>query len=185
VGSKVLIGVSAWLLGAVTATGGSLYAVAQLGQGIVEQHSKQVSIAMVNAELAQKTGPHGISPAASRSPAASPKASHTPATSRSGATHRAAPPVTRDASGILTTVGGWADAACSQGEASLLSAVPANNFEVDQQNLNLGPSAVASVTFADSSSGVNVTMKVTCDSSGVPVEHVSESGSWGTQHHDE
>jgi hypothetical protein len=181
VGSKVIIGVGAWLLGAVTATGGSLYAVAQLGQGLVEQHSKQVSIAMVNAEL-RDAGPPSTSPAPSRTPAASPKASHTPATSLSGATHRAAPAVTRDASRLLTSEGGWAEATCSQGQASLHPVSPALSFEVVPDNLNLGPSAVASVTFADSSS--SVTMKVTCDSSGVPVEHVSEWGSW-SPHHDE
>ena len=51
--SRVLIGAGAWLLGAVAATAGSLYAVDQLGQGLLAQHTKQVSVAMVNAELAQ------------------------------------------------------------------------------------------------------------------------------------
>jgi len=44
------IGAGACLLGAASATAGSIYAIAQLGQGLVEQHTTQVSVAMVNAE---------------------------------------------------------------------------------------------------------------------------------------
>ncbi len=62
-----MLGVSAWLLGALSATAGSLYAVDQLGQGLLEQHAGQISMAMVNAELAQENVSQAPAPSPSPS----------------------------------------------------------------------------------------------------------------------
>jgi hypothetical protein len=164
----------------VTATSGSLYAVAQLGHGLIEQHTKQVTVAMVNAELAQDGSARTTNPSLPPSPAVSPKVSH-PVTKPGGdPTHHAVPPV-KYSRKLLTSEGGWAWATCGPAGAQLLSDSPAQGFKVFR--FEPGPSTVASVTFTDSSGGVS--MKVTC-SSGAPVEHVSTFG-WGGgwPHHDE
>jgi len=181
VGSKFLIGAGAWLLGAASATFGSLYAIAQLGQGLGGQHTTQVSVAMVNAELAKGSAAQATATAPSPSPSASPTISHAAATRRSGPKHHATPPVTYS-SKVLTSDGGTAEAACGSDGARLLYEIAAQGFEVD--HFEPGPSAVASVTFFSSSIGV--IMKVACNSAGVPVAQVSEfqPTAWGP-HHDE
>jgi len=173
--SRVLIAAGAWLLGAVTATGGSLYAVAQLGQGLIEQHTKQVTVAMVNAELRRDGSVRITSP----SPAVSPKVSHAATKPRSDPTHHAPPAVTYSRQ-WFTSDGGSAWASCGPNGAHLLNWIAAQGFDI--HHVQTGPSAVASVTFTDSSGGV--TMKVTCSTSGAPVEQVSTFGG-GWPHHDE
>jgi hypothetical protein len=182
--SRVLIGAGALLLGAASATAGSLYAIAQLGQGLVAQPTAQVSVAMVNAELAQVgTNAPATGRDARHSPTASQKAAPARANRRAGGRHRAAPPVTRNPGKLLSSSGGTTIAACSTEGAELLYSSPAQGFEVFR--FVRGPSAVASVTFIDSSIGV--VMKVTCDSLGDPVAQVSElqRPSWGPHHDDE
>lgn len=188
--SRLLIGASAWLLGAVTATAGSLYAVDQLGQGLIAQHSKRVSVAMVNRELAQENSERPLlartpSPRASASPSPSPS----PAASRSRgpraagtaprpSSHRPRPSSTAR---VLNTVGGQAEAACQQGSAQLVYESPSQGYDI--HDLQPGPAAQASVTFT--SSGGGVVLKVTCSSSDKPVEHVS-SFTWSDDsHHDD
>ena len=181
--SRVLIGVGAWLLGAVSATAGSLYAVAQLGQGLVDQPAKQVTVAMVNAELAQdEPAAPNLYPPPGTSPTSSPKAAHGPASAGTGSRHPVVPPVTRNPQKVLTSKGGVAAAACGLGGARLLYESPAQGFEVTR--VGPGPSPEASVTFTNSSIGV--TVKVTCGSSGTPTGHVSQFslGGW-SPHHDE
>ena len=177
----MLIGAGAWLLGAVAATAGSLYAVDQLGQGLFAQRTKQVSVAMVNAELAQDGASRPArTPKPSHSPTASPKASHSPHRARPVPTHQAAKPVTRNASKLLTSAGGTAVASCQQGGAYLLYSSPAQGYEAD--DVVRGPSAVASVTFTSNSR--KVILRVTCTSSGVPTAHVTTK-SWGGGHDDD
>lgn len=178
--SRVLIGAGAWLLGAISATAGSLYTVDQLAQGLFAQHTKQVSVAMVNAELAQDGASTPVrTPSASPSPKASPKASHTAHKVRPASTHQAPKPVTRNASKLLTSSGGTVVASCQPGGAYLISWIPAQNYEV--RDFVRGPSANASVTFASDSA--EVVLRVTCSSSGVPVQHVTKK-SWGGRHDD-
>jgi hypothetical protein len=179
--SRVLIGVGAWLLGAVAATGGSLYAIAQLGRGLIGQHTNQESVAMVNAQLAHDGAAPTESPVRSPSPTASPNASHARTASRSGGHHHPAPPV-RYSSRLLRSEGGTAAAACSADGAQLLYESPTQGFEVFR--VVRGPSAVASVTFTNSSVGVSI--KATCDTSGVPVAQVTKFqwSAWDA-HHDE
>lgn len=177
--SRVLFGVGAWVLGAVSATAGSLYAVDLLGQGLLEQHTKQVSVAMVNAELARDSS---AAPSPSRSlptsaPGRSPSGSPSPVRpaahpSTRPAAHRTSPPAT-GVSRLLTSPGGTAEARCGTGGAYLVYWSPAQGFEAD--DVSRGPATVASVKFNGASWGV--LLRVTC-SSGVPVKHVS-TWSWG------
>jgi hypothetical protein len=185
VGSRVLVGASAWLLGAASATAGSLYAVAQLGQGLVAQHATRVSVAMVNAELAQDGATASATgPDARPSPTTSLKALATSAMHRSGGRHQTAPPVTSNPGKLLSSVGGTTVATCSSAGAELLSWSPSPAQEFEVHRVVAGPSDVASVTFMNSSIGV--IMNVRCDSLGVPVplDHEFKRNSWGN-HHDE
>lgn len=173
--SRVLIGVGAWLLGAVAATAGSLYAVDQLGQGLFAQHTKQFSVAMVNAELAQdRTSRPSRPPAPSHSPTPAPKASDSAHKVRPAATRPAANPVTRNAGKLLTSPGGTAVASCQQGGTFLIYWSPYQGYET--RDFVRGPGPVASVTFASGSR--EVVLRVTCTSSGVPTPRVSTK-SWG------
>jgi hypothetical protein len=173
--SRILLGVSAWLLGAVSATAGSLYAVDQLGEGLLAQHSKEISVATVNAELALENSDKS----GSVTPSPSPSARHPAPRARHSSTPRPAHPV-RPASKLLTSSGGTAAASCTNGLAHLLYWSPGQGFEVD--DVNAGPSRVANVSFTNSSGGV--VLHVTCGAGGVPQAHVSPL-SWGGSHHDE
>jgi hypothetical protein len=187
VGSRVLIGAGAWMLGALTATGGSLYAVDQLGQGLLEQHTKQVSVAIVNAELALESSGN-----AGQAPTQSPSLSVSPApaggTTGVGVPDKAKQLGSRKASApeagaakLLTSPGGTAGAICRGGLAHLLYWSPAQGFEVF--GVQPGPAAVASVTFTEPSGGV--TMHVACTGSSVPAVRTSPFN-WGSgSHHDE
>jgi hypothetical protein len=182
-----MIGAGAWLLGALTATGGSLYAVEQLGQGLLEQHTKQVSVAMVNAELALESS-NNAGHAPTQSPSLSVSPSHTGATTPSGVPDKAKPLTSRKASAavagaaekLLNSSGGMAEAICRGGLAHLLYWIPAQGFE--DFRVQPGPASVASVTFTEPTGGV--TMRITCTGSGVPVARTSPFH-WVGVHHDE
>jgi len=171
--SRVPIAIGAWLLGALAATGGSLLAVDQLGQGLLDQHTKQVSVAMVNAELAlQNFERTSAAPAASHSP----RSSTSPAASKSRADKarpvqdkRSAPPPASDIGKLLTSAGGTAVATCENGRARLLYWSPGQGFAVSR--VKRGPTPVATVAFTDSSGGV--IMHVACGRSGVPFAHTA------------
>jgi hypothetical protein len=185
--SRVPVAIGAWLLGALTATGGSLLAVDQLAQGLLEQRTKQVSVGMVNAELAlENSEPASAAPAASPSPSASSAAGSKPnAARRSAGVHgkTAAPrPDPSDTGKLLTSAGGTAVATCEDGRARLLYWSPAQGFAVFR--VEPGPSLIVSVTFTDSSEGI--VMHVACGTSGVPVAHTA-TWQWGGggSHHDE
>jgi len=182
--SRILLGVGAWVLGAASATAGSLYAVDELGQSLVAQHTKQISVAMVNAELALENADR-TTPGATRSssPSTSPSPStshprHRPAAVLPGRARRA---VQRQSGKLLTSQGGTAAASCDNGLARLLYWSPAQGFEAD--DVFKGPASVASVKFTDSAGGV--LMRVTCTSAGSPVAHVSSLSWGGGSRHDE
>jgi hypothetical protein len=184
--SRILLGIGAWVLGAASATAGSLFAVDQLGQSLVAQHTKQISVAMVNAELALENADRrtpGATPASSPSAAASPSASKSHARPRPAAVQpsRQAHRLDGQSSKLLTSRGGTAAASCASGLARLLYWSPAQGFEAD--DVSKGPARVASVSFTDSNGGV--VMRVACTSAGVPVAHVSPLGWGGGSHHDD
>jgi len=177
-----MLGVSAWLLGALSATAGSLYAVDQLGQGLLEQHAGRISVAMVNAELARENVSQAPGPSLSPSPSAAPRYSRTPQKRAASAPiRRPARHVPANAGKLLNSAGGTAAATCQNGLAHLLYWSPQQGFAV--HHVQAGPTSVAEVSFTDSSGGV--VLHVTC-SSGVPAAHVStfQWGDGGT-HHDE
>ena len=163
-----MITVSAWLLGALAGTGGSLLAVDQLGQGLLGQHTKQVSVAMVNAELALENSEHAVkAPTVSQSPSTSPAAALNPHKAHGATTvhiKKSSPPTMRDSGKLLTSAGGTAVATCENGRARLQYWSPGQGFAVFR--VEPGPGSVVSVTFTDSSGGV--VMHVTCGTTGVP-----------------
>jgi hypothetical protein len=169
VGVRVLLGVGAWVLGATTATGGSLFAVDQIGQDLVAQQSKQISISAVNADLA-----HEHSDPVMSSPVTAPGT-----TRPSGKRHGGQLAPSGPSPGVLfVSADGSAAAACHAGRAYLVYWSPQQGF--DAEHVIRGPAAVAQVTFGNGSGGL--VLRVTCRGS-VPVKHVSavQAG----PHHDE
>jgi hypothetical protein len=170
---RILAGVGAWLLGAGTATAGSLLAVSLLGQGIADSPGQQLTAAAVNRALAREA--HEASPASAQAtrspvptssvsrPAASRPAviqsapatpSPTPAVSRTSAAPR--PPA---ASGtVLTSQGGTVLAECRSAGAYLMSWSPTQGYEAT--GVIRGPAATARVTFGSDAN--SVTMVVSC-----------------------
>jgi hypothetical protein len=149
--SRFAVGVSAWLLGAAAATTGSVYAVDQLGHDLLTQQSKQVSVSMVNSELAQENSEHktplpGLSTSVTR-----PVRRHH---------HKARPSPTAtpsaDPGELLTSADGTAVATCTNGLAYLVYVTPDNGFEAD--HVNSGPALHASVVFRGPSGGIVMTV---------------------------
>jgi len=176
---RILIGAGAWVLGAVTATAGSLLAVDQLGQDLLaQQDSRQVSVATVNAELALERSER---PPARAHPAGSPSPAAPPAAARPGARRgaRAAGPVLPQPSPpgeMLVTSDGTAVATCGHGEAYLVYWSPQQGFEAT--GVARGPARAATVTFRGSQGGMVLT--VTCRGD-VPVKQVAALTGAGEQ----
>jgi serine/threonine-protein kinase len=177
---RILFGVVAWLLGAATATAGSLLAVALLGQGIGGNSAQQLTEGAVNRALAREVTEIPAPTATTVSPAvhsarprpASPSAraagappSAGPAPTASAAT---APPQAEGT--LLTSRGGEVVASCQPAGAYLLSWSPLQGYDIDY--VLRGPAATARVTFE--STATRVTMFVSC-SAGVPTA-VSSTG---------
>jgi serine/threonine-protein kinase len=171
---RILFGVAAWLLGAATATAGSLLAVSLLGQGItgssgqlLTQDAVTRALASEAAEappsaVARDTGSPAASAPARTAPAASATASATdvPATGQGDNTTTASPP--GDGT-VLTSAGGEVVASCQAAGAYLISWSPLQGYEAT--DVNRGPAAAARVTFQSTTQ--RVTMVVSC-SAGVP-----------------
>jgi hypothetical protein len=180
---RILFGVTAWLLGAATATAGSLLAISLLGQGITGNSGQLLTQDAVNKALASQATEASPpdSPAATAAgkparatPAASPTAS--PATASATPTAPATPPGQGPATAapsppaagdgtVLTSSGGEVVASCQAAGAYLISWSPLQGYEVD--SVARGPAATARVTFDSNASRVTVTMVVSC-SGGVP-----------------
>lgn len=148
--SRVLVGAGAWLLGAVTATTGSMYAVGQLGQDLLSQQSKQVSVAMVNAELARESAENVLRPQSPAKPTAT-------ASSGGGNATGSATPRPSDGQ-LLTSPDGSAVAVCRAAGPYLVYWSPQQGYEA--AHVVRGPSPVVSVTFRGSSGGL--VLSVTC-----------------------
>jgi hypothetical protein len=165
--AKILIAFSAWLLGAVTATGGCLMAVSLLGDGfgVSGSSSQQLTIAAVNKALAAAR--QEPSPARSGSPSRA---------SRARRRHLHAAQPTQSAAGagtVFSSPAGTVVAVCESAGAYLLSWSPAQGYAVQQ--VHRGPAPVAIVVFAATQ---EVTMKIDCRS-GTPVNHTSGGGDNG------
>ena len=173
--SRVLLGVGAWLLGAASATAGSLYAVGQLGNSLLAVSTKQISVAMVNADLAREEArrseplPH---PTHSASPHRR-KVAHKPAHHKSlpSPSQSVSPVASTSAGTLLTSPDGSAEAVCTPTGAYLSYWTPQPGFEID--DVMRGPAAVASVTFQGDAGGI--IMSVSCHG-GVPVKRLVNAG---------
>jgi len=192
---RTLAGVSAWLLGAGTATAGSLLAVSLLGQGIADSQGQQLTAAAVNRALAREAqessqaGHQAASlPAAPASrmtrPAAASPATAPPATATvtpSPAPAASQPPASPSppASGgtLLTSQGGTVLAECRLAGTYLVSWTPTQGYEAT--SVIRGPAATGRVVFVSNAN--SVTMLVSCPdgASGAPVASSSVQGQGG------
>lgn len=168
--AKILIAFSAWLLGAVTATGGCLMAVSLLGDGfgVSGSSSQQLTIAAVNKALAAARQER--SPARSASPSRASRA-------RRRHAHAAQQTPTQSAASagtVFSSPAGTVVAICESAGAYLLSWSPAQGYAVQQ--VNRGPAAGASVVFATDTN--EMSMHVVCHS-GTPVSHTSGGSDGG------
>jgi hypothetical protein len=187
---RILFGVAAWLLGAATATAGSLLAISLLGQGITGDPGRLLTQDAVTRALASEAAEASSPPvtATSRQPA-SPSASAKPAATGTSTPHAPDPatapapgaaPGAVDGGAVLTSAGGEVVASCQPAGAYLISWSPVQGYEVD--GVIRGPAVTARVTFSPvtvSPSASTVTMVVSC-SAGVP-----SATSWVRQARDE
>jgi hypothetical protein len=188
---RILFGVAAWLLGAATATAGSLLAISLLGQGITGDPGQLLTQDAVTRALASEAADASPSPVTSpRRQLASPSAS---ASASASATHAAtstsapapdpataAAPAAGDGGTVLTSTSGEVVASCQPAGAYLISWSPLQGYEVAA--VTRGPAVTARVIFSSviiSSSARRVTMVVSC-SAGVP-----SATSWVWEAHDE
>ena len=174
---RIVAGVGAWLLGAGTATAGSLLAVSLLGQGIADSPGQQLTEAAVNQALAREASQTTTQTALPRvrpSPARPARTLPAPTRSAPAAPTPSAGPRTavspsQQASGgtVLMSQGGTILAECRSAGAYLVSWSPAPGYEAD--DVTRGPAATARVVFESVS--YSVTMAVSCPSgtAGAPV----------------
>jgi hypothetical protein len=176
---RILAGVGAWLLGAGTATAGSLLAVSLLGQGIADSPGQQLTAAAVNRALALEAQeasqeasqaarpavrPSGPAMTASRPVAARPSVirpastGSAPPATPSASPSPAAPSPQATAGTVLMSQGGTVLAECRPAGTYLVSWSPTQGYEAS--GVIRGPAATARVAFE---SGANsVTMVVSC-----------------------
>ena len=171
---RILFGVAAWLLGAATATAGSLLAVSLLGQGITGASGPLLTQDAVNRALASEASePSAAADPSDDRPSASPSEEPAAATTTATPSPTGVPappsPSPSSANGsapvgtVLTSRGGDVVASCLAAGTYLDSWSPSQGYEVD--DVNRGPAGTARVTF-ESDAG-SVTMVVSC-SAGVP-----------------
>lgn len=165
--TRILIA-GAWLLGATTATVGSLWAVSELGQGIIGQSTQQLTSAAVNRALANEAAEPSGSPEPSPGPARA-AASLAPDPSPSRIPSHAQ---TTSSGTLLTSSGGNVVATCLSAGAYLLSWSPQQGYATS--SVARGPATAATVVFQSSQTAV--TMVVTCHG-GVPTAATSVSQS--------
>jgi hypothetical protein len=178
--ARILIAVTAWLLGAATATGGCLLAVSLLGDGfgVSGSSNQQLTVAAVNKALADAKRGQPSAPSATPSRPVRPRAGlRHPRPARPTPTPTPVPTPTptsaqspTTAGTLLTSQAGSVVATCESAGAYLVSWSPAQGYAVDQ--VDPGPAAVASVDFRAGT--LRVTMNVSCPG-GTPVS----STSWG------
>lgn len=184
VSKRIVFGLVAWLLGAATATAGSLLAVSLLGQGIGGSSSQQLTQDAVNHALVREAAENSPSdpPASSPAqPAASPSRRSRPSAAATAdlpppASATATPPATAASSSaggtVLTSKGGEVVASCQPAGVYLLSWYPLQGYEIG--DVARGPAATAWVTFQSDSSQVRMT--VTCSAGAPSATTVTRSG---------
>ena len=156
--SRVFIGASAWLLGAVTATTGSMIAVSQLAHGLFGPQAQLLGSA---SDLDSDSGgqPAAQSSAAMPAPSATGHAAAAPtATASASPGNRSGAANSSGSTRLLQSPDGSVMAQCVPAGAYLLYWIPSQGFQAD--DVNRGPAAQASVTFRGAVSSVIV--QVTC-----------------------
>jgi hypothetical protein len=162
--SRVLVGVGAWLVGAVAATSGSMIAVDQLAHGLLGQQTQQLTEA--NLSVNPDAEADGASPAATASQAADPSSRRSAAKHAKHAAARPSPSQSLTGT-LLQSPDGSVMAVCQAGGAYLLYWSPDQGFEAD--DVNRGPAAVTRVIFRGRAGSVGV--RVSC-AGGSPVAHL-------------
>jgi len=187
--SRIFLGVTAWLIGASAATGGSLLAVSMLGQGMMPGGEEQQSVTTVNRALAKEAAERAavlprraISPRRAVSPPASrvappPRVARHAAPPRSPTARPSPSPSSPGTAGgtLLTSQGGTLVARCAGARAYLVSWSPQQGFGAS--DVVRGPATNAQVTFIGGQ--LTVTMVVSC-AAGVPAATVSAVGTGGS-----
>ena len=168
--SRVFLTISAWLLGAIAATGGSLVAVALIGQSIDGPATQQLTASGVNHALAADHNGSGSSPTDSPSATATPARPSAKATT-SAPVAGASPAAAAPTGTLLSSAGGSVVATCYPAGAYLISWSPQPGYTAD--DVLRGPAAAAQLQFEAASQGVNVV--VTCAGS-VPSASVTTVG---------
>jgi hypothetical protein len=175
---RILITVTAWLLGAATATGGCLLAVSLLGAGLGVRGSSghQLTSGGVAKALAAAERESPSDPAATPSRAARARPVTRRPRARRSATPTPRPPTptptpaqsTTPVGTPLSSQGGTVVATCEPAGVYLLSWSPAQGYEVDR--FVRGPAAQASVRFE--TNWLAVTMNISCQG-GTPVSNTT------------
>ena len=188
---RIMIGVGAWLLGAGTATGGSLLAVSLIGQGMSGFASQPLTAAAVSAAAARAdsdesaglngtapttgatspvSGPSGIAtagtwPRPSSAPGQSPPPDPASPTATAGTNSdtNTGTNVGTGTGSVLSSQGGNVVASCQSAGVYLISWSPQQGYAID--DVRRGPAAQAWVTFESPAN--SVVMEVTCQG-GVP-----------------
>ncbi|HSS89306.1 MAG TPA: hypothetical protein VLL69_08310 [Streptosporangiaceae bacterium] len=172
-GTRIIIGICAWLLGVVVATGGGLLVVARLGDVLAASPGQLASEAVERPApiLSVRLGVAATPVTRRRVP----PPSSPPATAPPSSPPATAPPSPQSAPGsVLTSSGGSVVAGCAAGGAYLLSWSPQQGYQAS--GVVRGPATTTQVTFG--SSQRSVTMLVSC-SNGVPSATLHEHGSGG------
>ncbi len=176
--SRILIGAGAWLLGAVTATTGSMIAVDHLADGLFSPSSQQLGSATATADLdhdgtgqlATAGASSGVGTGATASPSAS--ASGHPARARHQSPSAPSPQASGAGSGtLLVSADGSVMAQCGSAGAYLQYWSPDQGFFAD--DVYRGPASVVTVTFRGG--GSSVLMRISCKA-GTPVAQISRAG---------
>jgi hypothetical protein len=153
---RILVGVGAWLAGAVVATGFSHMAVSLLGRGIASDSGQLLSSQAAKKALDEIRATPSSAQSGVWPPAAPASAGPT---SPAPASPAPTPAVgAQDRGALLTSQGGTIFARCEAAGVYLTSWSPAQGFLAD--NVARGPAAAAHVTFE--SLVRSITMHVSC-----------------------
>ena len=162
--SRLLIGASAWLLGAVAATCGSMFAVSHLAHGLLGAGTQQLTSTDVSRDLAS----YAHSSAAPGRPVAAMPGTAGSARRRYAISARPQP-ASAPAGTLLVSRAGSAMATCQSGLAYLQYWSPYQGYQAD--DVLRGPAVRASLVFEGD---MGVRMLVSCDG-GLPVAQLSGS----------
>ena len=165
--SRMLLGGAAWLLGALTATGGSFLAVNGIAHGLLGTGAQHVAVAQIAGvppvDLASSSTPAAPLSGADDGERNSPSPQVQPAVRAT-----TQPPGPASAGSLVVSPGGTAMASCQSGLAYLQYWSPSPGYEVS--DVIRGPAARASIGFEHLTS--EYAISVTCNGSN-PVAKVT------------